>query len=102
MYVANVLFGCHFLVDHPNHDQREHVQDHSKASPYESYDYGLQRNMHQLHAFLSRYKGRVDHPFFFVDERSQLDDTTPVRLHRVTGLAFQGARPFALLEGSGG
>jgi hypothetical protein len=37
---------------------------------------------------------------FSVDERSQLDHTTPVRQRRVIGLAFQGARPFAL-EGSG-
>jgi len=33
------------------------------------------------------------------DERSQLDDTTPVSQRRVVGLAFQGARPFGL-EGS--
>jgi hypothetical protein len=37
---------------------------------------------------------------FSVDERSQVDNTTPVRQRRVTGLAFQGAGPFGV-EGSG-
>jgi hypothetical protein len=36
-----------------------------------------------------------------VDEGSQPDYATPVRQRRVTGLAFPGARPFALLEVSG-
>jgi hypothetical protein len=45
--------------------------------------------------------GWPTHSRFFVHERSRLDDTTPVRQRRVTGLAFQGARSFRFLEGSG-
>jgi len=36
-----------------------------------------------------------------VDERARLDDTTPVRQPRVTGLAFSGGRPFRFQKGRG-
>jgi hypothetical protein len=47
--------------------------------------------------------GRVANPFVFfsVDECSPLDNTTAIRQDRVTGLAFQVARPFRVLGGSG-
>ncbi len=38
---------------------------------------------------------------FPLDHGSRLQDTTPVRQRRGTGLAFPGGRPFSVLKGSG-
>jgi hypothetical protein len=38
--------------------------------------------------------------FFLLTNAHNLDDTTPVRQRRVTGLAVEGARSFRFLEGS--
>jgi hypothetical protein len=64
-------------------------------------DDAAQHDVVLLLAYASRiWAGGRPFRVFSIEVLSPLDDTTPVRQRRGTGLAFQGARPFAL-EGSG-